>query len=107
MRLICAYFLLHLTLLRNTDPSTTGMIRPSSPTTAGYEKTDQVIERFWTCTRAWPTVQKFRPLQFTTGTSRVPVNGFKDLQDSDGPEGLLSRSLVILWGYQEVIYMVQ
>jgi len=30
-------------------------------------------------------VQKFRLLQFTTGTSRVPVSGFKDLQDSDGP----------------------
>jgi len=24
-------------------------------------------------------------LQFTTGTSRIPVNGFKDLQGSDGP----------------------
>jgi E3 ubiquitin-protein ligase NEDD4 len=26
-----------------------------------------------------------RLLQFTTGTSRIPVNGFKDLQGSDGP----------------------
>jgi E3 ubiquitin-protein ligase NEDD4 len=24
-------------------------------------------------------------LQFATGTSRIPVNGFKDLQGSDGP----------------------
>jgi hypothetical protein len=29
--------------------------------------------------------RKARLLQFTTGTSRVPVNGFKDLQGSDGP----------------------
>jgi len=51
----------------------------------GYEKTDQVIEWFWKCIRAWPAERKSRLLQFTTGTSRVPVNGFKDLQGSDGP----------------------
>ncbi|KAF9468470.1 hypothetical protein BDZ94DRAFT_1153978 [Collybia nuda] len=51
----------------------------------GYEKTDQVIEWFWKCIRSWPAERKSRLLQFTTGTSRVPVNGFKDLQGSDGP----------------------
>lgn len=51
----------------------------------GYEKTDQVIEWFWQCIRSWPPERKARLLQFTTGTSRVPVNGFKDLQGSDGP----------------------
>jgi E3 ubiquitin-protein ligase NEDD4 len=51
----------------------------------GYEKTDRVIEWFWACLRSWPTERKARLLQFTTGTSRVPVNGFKDLQGSDGP----------------------
>ncbi|KAH8825350.1 hypothetical protein DL96DRAFT_1612904 [Flagelloscypha sp. PMI_526] len=51
----------------------------------GYEKTDQVIQWFWECIRAWPAERKSRLLQFTTGTSRVPVNGFKDLQGSDGP----------------------
>ncbi|KAJ3937091.1 MAG: hypothetical protein NXY57DRAFT_982535 [Lentinula lateritia] len=51
----------------------------------GYEKTDQVIEWFWQCIRSWTNERKSRLLQFTTGTSRVPVNGFKDLQGSDGP----------------------
>lgn len=51
----------------------------------GYDKTDQVIEWFWQCLRSWPAERKSRLLQFTTGTSRVPVNGFKDLQGSDGP----------------------
>ncbi|KAK2465343.1 hypothetical protein APHAL10511_002697 [Amanita phalloides] len=51
----------------------------------GYEKTDKVIEWFWQCIRSWPAEKKARLLQFTTGTSRVPVNGFKDLQGSDGP----------------------
>lgn len=32
-----------------------------------------------------PAEKKSRLLQFTTGTSRIPVNGFKDLQGSDGP----------------------
>lgn len=32
-----------------------------------------------------PSKSQSRLLQFTTGTSRIPVNGFKDLQGSDGP----------------------
>ena len=47
--------------------------------------TDEVIQWFWKCIRSWPTERKSRLLQFTTGTSRIPVNGFKDLQGSDGP----------------------
>jgi E3 ubiquitin-protein ligase NEDD4 len=35
--------------------------------------------------RTWDAEKKSRLLQFTTGTSRIPVNGFKDLQGSDGP----------------------
>lgn len=78
------------------------MLHPSSPSNAdelfvyrddwtkftdyrGYAKTDQVISWFWEILRSWPTERKARLLQFTTGTSRVPVNGFKDLQGSDGP----------------------
>ncbi len=47
-----------------------------------YEKTGRVIEWFWACLRSWPAV---RLLQFTTGTSRIPVNTFKGLQGSDSP----------------------
>ena len=46
---------------------------------------DEVIQWFWKCVRSWDSEQKSRLLQFTTGTSRIPVNGFKDLQGSDGP----------------------
>src|ERR1700731_1328318 len=35
--------------------------------------------------KSWYWEKKSRLLQFTTGTSRIPVNGFKDLQGSDGP----------------------
>jgi len=51
----------------------------------GYEVSDEVIQWFWKCVRGWPAERKSRLLQFATGTSRIPVNGFKDLQGSDGP----------------------
>ena len=46
---------------------------------------DDVIQWFWKILRSWPAEKKSRLLQFATGTSRIPVNGFKDLQGSDGP----------------------
>ncbi|KAF2794349.1 HECT-domain-containing protein [Melanomma pulvis-pyrius CBS 109.77] len=51
----------------------------------GYTESDEVIVHFWKCIRSWDAEQKSRLLQFATGTSRIPVNGFKDLQGSDGP----------------------
>ncbi|KAK5947146.1 hypothetical protein PMZ80_001293 [Knufia obscura] len=51
----------------------------------GYQESDQVIQDFWKVIRTWDAEQKSRLLQFATGTSRIPVNGFKDLQGSDGP----------------------
>ncbi|SRR6266702_4991938 len=51
----------------------------------GYGKTDRVIERFWACLPPWSAERNARLLQFTTGTSRVPVNAFKYLQSSDSP----------------------
>jgi E3 ubiquitin-protein ligase NEDD4 len=51
----------------------------------GYTESDEVVQYFWQTVRSWDGEQKSRLLQFTTGTSRIPVNGFKDLQGSDGP----------------------
>ncbi|KAF4978729.1 hypothetical protein FZEAL_4922 [Fusarium zealandicum] len=51
----------------------------------GYTESDEVVQNFWATVRGWDGEQKSRLLQFTTGTSRIPVNGFKDLQGSDGP----------------------
>ncbi|KAI8972706.1 E3 ubiquitin-protein ligase RSP5 [Pilobolus umbonatus] len=51
----------------------------------GYTEQDDVIQWFWRCVTSWDSETKSRLLQFTTGTSRIPVNGFKDLQGSDGP----------------------
>lgn len=47
---------------------------------------DQLVKWFWKCIKdEFDDEKRARLLQFTTGTSRVPVNGFKDLQGSDGP----------------------
>jgi len=51
----------------------------------GYTEQDEVIQWFWKCVRSYDNERKSRLLQFATGTSRIPVNGFKDLQGSDGP----------------------
>ena len=51
----------------------------------GYQENDEVVQNFWKVIRTWDAEQKSRLLQFATGTSRIPVNGFKDLQGSDGP----------------------
>lgn len=51
----------------------------------GFTEQDDVVQWFWQCVQKWPAEQRSRLLQFATGTSRIPVNGFKDLQGSDGP----------------------
>jgi len=45
----------------------------------GYDVNDEVIQWFWKCVRSWPAERKSRLLQFATGTTRIPVNGYKDL----------------------------
>ncbi|KAI9469250.1 hypothetical protein BX667DRAFT_502754 [Coemansia mojavensis] len=51
----------------------------------GYTESDQVVQWFWKFVSEMDSEHQTRLLQFTTGTSRIPVNGFKDLQGSDGP----------------------
>ncbi|KAI9223618.1 hypothetical protein BC828DRAFT_402976 [Blastocladiella britannica] len=51
----------------------------------GFSESDEVVGWFWKCVGAWDNEKRARFLQFATGTSRIPVNGFKDLQGSDGP----------------------
>lgn len=51
-----------------------------------YTAADDQVKWFWKCVREeFDNEKRARLLQFATGTSRVPVNGFKDLQGSDGP----------------------
>lgn len=50
-----------------------------------YKVDDKTIVWFWKCIREFEIEMRARLLQFVTGTSRIPVTGFKDLQGSDGP----------------------
>ncbi|KAG4083630.1 HECT-domain-containing protein [Neocallimastix lanati (nom. inval.)] len=50
-----------------------------------YKKDDKTVIFFWRCVREFENEMRARLLQFVTGTSRIPVTGFKDLQGSDGP----------------------
>ena len=52
----------------------------------GYEDNDEVIQWFWKCVRSWPPERQSRLLQFVTGTTRIPVNGFQDLRGPVGPQ---------------------
>ncbi|KAJ3411384.1 hypothetical protein HDV05_002309 [Chytridiales sp. JEL 0842] len=51
----------------------------------GYSANDEAVKNFWKVVESWDNEKRANLLQFVTGTSRIPVNGFKDLQGSDGP----------------------
>jgi E3 ubiquitin-protein ligase NEDD4 len=51
----------------------------------GYKSSDDTVQYFWKFVNEMDSEKKSRLIQFVTGTSRIPVNGFKDLQGSDGP----------------------
>ncbi|DAZ94767.1 TPA: hypothetical protein N0F65_011331 [Lagenidium giganteum] len=48
------------------------------------ERDDKVINWFWKIVEEFSNEQKARLLQFTTGSARVPVQGFKALTMNDG-----------------------
>ena len=51
-----------------------------------YSEKDQIVQWFWKIVETeFDNVKRAQLLQFATGTSRIPLNGFKDLQGSDGP----------------------
>lgn len=52
----------------------------------GYNSSDEVIQWFWKVVISFGNEKRSRLLQFVTGTSRVPMNGFKELYGSNGPQ---------------------
>ena len=47
---------------------------------AGYKADDDVIIWFWKAVTNFDSELRARLLQFVTGTSKVPMNGFGELQ---------------------------
>ncbi|RWS28079.1 E3 ubiquitin-protein ligase Nedd-4-like isoform X2, partial [Leptotrombidium deliense] len=52
----------------------------------GYNQNHIVIQWFWRVVLSFTNEMRSRLLQFVTGTSRVPMNGFKELYGSNGPQ---------------------
>lgn len=53
---------------------------------SGYHANHLVIQWFWRAVLSFDNEMRTRLLQFVTGTSRVPMNGFSELQGSNGPQ---------------------
>ncbi|XP_073320180.1 E3 ubiquitin-protein ligase NEDD4-like [Pagrus major] len=52
----------------------------------GYASNHIVIQWFWKTVLLMDAEKRIRLLQFVTGTSRVPMNGFAELYGSNGPQ---------------------
>jgi len=52
----------------------------------GYHDKHVVVQWFWKAVSTFDNEMKARLLQFVTGTSRVPMNGFVELYGSNGPQ---------------------
>ncbi|CAG2100251.1 unnamed protein product, partial [Medioppia subpectinata] len=51
-----------------------------------YHPNHIVVQWFWRVVLSFNNEMRSRLLQFVTGTSRVPMNGFKELYGSNGPQ---------------------
>lgn len=52
----------------------------------GYAESSAVIQWFWRAAMSFSQEDKARLVQFITGTSKVPLEGFKALQGMNGPQ---------------------
>lgn len=80
------FFLCGLPVINMTDWKTHTNIRhhSKSQTSPGFAHENQVISWFWEVVESFSDEQKARLLQFSTGSSRVPVEGFKALMSASG-----------------------
>lgn len=49
-----------------------------------YTPTSPQVQWFWRAVRSFDKEEKAKLLQFVTGTSKVPLNGFKELEGMNG-----------------------
>uniref|UniRef100_A0A914W1G7 E3 ubiquitin-protein ligase n=1 Tax=Plectus sambesii TaxID=2011161 RepID=A0A914W1G7_9BILA len=65
----------------------------------GYGPTHATIQSFWKCVLSFDNETRARLLQFVTGTSRVPMNGFRELYGSNGPQ----KFTIEKWGSPDML----
>jgi E3 ubiquitin-protein ligase HUWE1 len=61
-------------------------LRKNTEYRAGYSVQSQVIQWFWEIVVEFGQEEKALLLQFVTGTSKVPLGGFKQLAGMSGPQ---------------------
>ena len=52
----------------------------------GYSSSDPMIQWFWRAVRSFDQTEKAKLLQFITGTSKVPLEGFSQLHGVHGTQ---------------------
>jgi len=65
----------------------------------GYSPNHPVIQNLWKCVLGFDNEMRSRLLQFVTGTSRVPMNGFRELYGSNGAQ----KFTVEKWGNPDML----
>ncbi|KFD73367.1 hypothetical protein M514_04650 [Trichuris suis] len=65
----------------------------------GYCANHPVIQNFWKCVLSFDNELRSRLLQFVTGTSRVPMNGFGELYGSNG----LQKFTIEKWSTSDML----
>ncbi|CAO4360400.1 unnamed protein product [Caenorhabditis nigoni] len=65
----------------------------------GYGPSSQVVHNFWKCILSFDNEMRARVLQFVSGTSRVPMNGFRELYGSNG----LQKFTIERWGSADML----
>jgi hypothetical protein len=60
--------------------------RKSTVYSGGYTSYSPTVQWFWEAVLSYTPEQRARLLQFATASSRVPMNGFAELQGSNGPQ---------------------
>jgi len=58
----------------------------SSTQLKGYGKRDQEVRWYWEIVAEFDNEKRARLLQFVTGSCRLPIGGFAELQGSNGPQ---------------------
>lgn len=53
---------------------------------SGYAPTDQAIKWFWEILEEFTQEDLARLIQFITGTSKIPVDGFANIKGMNGPQ---------------------
>jgi len=66
---------------------------------SGYHDKHQVVKWFWQAVDSNPNEQRLRLLQFVTGTSSIPYEGFGALRGSTGPK----KFTIDCWGTEQML----